>query len=319
MESLCQFLLRTPPEPLPATDDFASFWAQRLTYPLPFSTPIARAAALGFLADRVGYAFAAGYQEALTQLLTGTPFLPSPQQPLALCATEPGGAHPRAITTRLVPVGATMAGDPTTYLLAGEKAFVTLGEQAHGLLVVASYGLDEAGRNRLAAVCIPRDRAGVRLTALPETPFVPEIPHASLHLQDVEVASGEILPGDGYERYLKPFRTVEDVHVHAALLGYLLQVGRRFAWPTRYGSDALALLVALLPIAAAPPLSEATHLALAGVIDATARLVDSIEPLWAQVDAEIARRWQRDRRLLSVAGKVRAQRTASAWLAVAGK
>ena len=32
----------------------------------------------------------------------------------------------------------------------------------------------------------------------------------------------EVLPGDGYLRYLKPFRTVEDLYVQAALLGCLL-------------------------------------------------------------------------------------------------
>lgn len=312
MESLCQFLLRTPPQPLPATDEVASFWAQRLAYPLSFPTPVERAAAMGFLADRLGYAFAAGYQEALTQLLADTALKVSPQEPLALCATELGGAHPRAIATRLTAVDDA----EQVFVLDGEKAFVTLGDQAHRLLIIASRGADEAGRNRLAAVCIPADRAGVTLAAGPQTSFVPEIPHASLRLQQVAVGRQEHLPGDGYERYLKPFRTVEDVHVHAALLGHLLQLGRRFGWPEIQQSETLALLVALLPIAAAPPLSPATHIALAGVIEATARLVERSEPLWARVDAEIAQRWRRDRRLLSVAGSARTQRTASAWRTV---
>ena len=39
-------------------------------------------------------------------------------------------------------------------------------------------------------------------------------------------------PG-GYERYLKPFRTTEDCHVLAALLGYLTRVARRYQFPRR--------------------------------------------------------------------------------------
>ncbi len=317
MEALCEFLLCTPPQPWPVTDEVSSFWGQRLRCELPFTAPLARAAALGFFADRLGYAFAAGYQEALTQLLLGTPLTASPDEPLALCATELGGAHPRAIATRLLPVDAVAAGGQSRYQLDGEKTFVTLGEQARRLLLIVSCGLDAQGRNRLAAVCIPKDRAGVTLSAGPVTPFVPEIPHASLRLHGVEVTADELLPGDGYERYLKPFRTLEDVHVHAALLGYLLQVGRRCGWPAAQQAEAVALLCALGPIAAAPPLSAAMHIALAGVLAATLRLVERSEPLWAQVDAPSAERFARDRRLLGVAGKVRTQRTESAWLALA--
>lgn len=314
MEALCEFLLRTPPQPWPVTDEVGSFWAQRIAVPLPFSTSLGRAAALGFLADRLGYAFAAGYQEALTQLLSGTLVDVQPQQPMALCATESLGAHPRSIATQLSVVSPTGAAEEETYRLDGEKTFVTLGEQAQRLLIVASRGLDAQGRNRLQGVLIPTERAGVTLLPGPATPFVPEIPHASLRLQAVPVTSGELLPGDGYERYLKPFRTIEDVHVHAALLGYLVQVGRRCGFPSSHSAEALALLCALSPIAAAPPLSRSMHIALAGVLQATARFVESSEPLWSQVEPQVAERWQRDRRLLGVAARARTQRTESAWL-----
>lgn len=35
-------------------------------------------------------------------------------------------------------------------------------------------------------------------------------------------AFAEVLPGDGYDDYIKPFRTLEDVHVHLALGAFLL-------------------------------------------------------------------------------------------------
>ena len=43
----------------------------------------------------------------------------------------------------------------------------------------------------------------------------------------------DLLPGDGYDIYLKPFRTIEDIHVHAALIGYLVGVARRLEAPLR--------------------------------------------------------------------------------------
>ena len=49
-----------------------------------------------------------------------------------------------------------------------------------------------------------------------------EIPHAEVGLDRVRVEASAVLPGDGYADYVKPFRTIEDAHVHCALLGYLV-------------------------------------------------------------------------------------------------
>ncbi len=63
----------------------------------PFSLPMDRAVAGGFLADRIGYAFAAGYEAALRRLAPDLPEGPI----VSLCITEKEGAHPRAIKARL--------------------------------------------------------------------------------------------------------------------------------------------------------------------------------------------------------------------------
>ncbi len=312
MEALCTFLLHSPTDAIrPLSSAYEWLLAREA---LPFSTSIERAAAAGFLADRLGYAFAAGYQEALGRLLMGTPLESQSMPSMALCATEEGGVQPRAIQTTL---GPRMADDADSALvLSGRKRFVTLGALARWLLVIARRGLDEQGRSQLAAVCIPSDRAGVTLHEAPATPFVPEIPHASVSFLQVEVAAAEVLPGDGYLRYLKPFRTIEDLHVHAAVLGYLIQIARRFAWPREQVADALSIVCALLPLAAAPPLSPVVHVALSGAITATARFVQDTVPQWAQVDAAVAARFQRDQRLLAVAGQARSARLTSAWQAL---
>lgn len=261
---------------------------------------IDRALLSGATADRLGFAFAGGYAAALDALV---PDLGS--SVACLCATEEGGNHPRAIRARLEPRG-------DGFSLSGDKRWATLGPLAQQALVVASVG-EHAGRNQLRVVRVDLASPGVDVQPMPETPFVPEVPHASLRFTDVWLDEGRVLPGDGYTRYLKPFRTLEDLHVHAALLGYLLGVARRFAWPATSVERLLALAGAARDLRDDDPLAPATHVALAGLLAATAALVAELEPLWARVDPAEAERWRRDRALLSVAEKARRARQARAW------
>jgi len=261
--------------------------------------PIDRALRGGHAADGVGPAFVAGYGAALAALVPGVAARTS------LCATEQGGAHPRAIATTLA-----------DGRLRGRKTWATLAHQAELLLVVASTGADERGRNRLRLVRVRADAPGVTITPMPAPPFAPEIGHAEVVL-DVAVAADDVLPGDGYDDYLKPFRTVEDVHVHAALLGWVLALAERHAWPHELIERLLAVAAALRALAAAPPLAPATHLALAGAIATTRELLDRAP--WASLDPDAHARWQRDRPLLDVAGRARAARLEAAWRAVAAQ
>jgi hypothetical protein len=298
VDDLLHFLLTTPPEPAPlgSLDDW---WRQHRGLASRFATPVDHAFAGGFKADRLGYAFASGYHAALRSLF---PRMPADHR-AALCATEAGGAHPSAMRTSL------SGGEGQGPLrLNGSKAFVTLGTQADTLFVVASEGVDAQGRNRLRVVMIDARRPGLSLNNLPEVPFVPEIPHAELRLEDVAVSPDEVLPGDGYTRYVKPFRTVEDCHVHAALLGWLLQVARRSGWPEPLQDELLAVAVAIRGLALADPTSSAVHVALGGVLDLSQRLVQGLGEQWARVDALTRERWERDRSLLGVAGKARLKR-----------
>lgn len=298
MDDLLRFLLTAPPrtEPLSGLGDW---WHQHRGLASRFPTPVDHAFAGGFMADRLGYAFASGYHAALRSLF---PRMPADHR-AALCVTEAGGAHPSAMQTRL------SGGDgPGPLRLNGSKAFVTLGTQADTLFVVATEGVDAQGRNRLRVVMIDPGRKGVRLDDLPQVPFVPEIPHAELSLEDVALSPDEVLPGDGYARYVKPFRTVEDCHVHAALVGWLLQVARRSGWPEQLQDELLAVAVAIRALALADPTSPAVHVALGGVLDQSQRLVQGLGEHWAKVDALTRERWERDRSLLGVAGKARLKR-----------
>ena len=286
------------PAPIP---DLDTFWQRHRSAAAGLVLPIERAVAGGFAADRLGYAFAAGYTEALHQLLPALG-----QTRAALAATEAGGVHPRAIAAQL-------SAAPGGSLLSGDKTFVTLGTQATELLVVASAGLYPGGRNRLVLCRIPATRPGVTFKELPATPFAPEIPHAALQLRQVAVADSERLPGDAYERYLKPFRTVEDLHVHAALLGWLLQLARGAAWPRQRQQELVLLITAVLRLGTGPADDPTLHIALGGLLAGCQRFLGEVEPLWQQVEPTARSRWERDRPLLQVAGKARAQRLEVAW------
>lgn len=282
----------------PSTDSLSTWWATTIEARGELATPVERALVGGALADRLGFAFAAGYSEALRVLVPGLTGI------AALCVTEAGGNHPRAIETKLVAV----AGG---YELSGHKKWATIGSLADALLVCASTGSD-AGVNRLRLVRVPASAPGVHVHAM-TMPMVPEIPHAEITLDRVRVSEADLLPGDGYAEYVKPFRTVEDIHVHAAIVGYLIGVARRRTFPRDTIEGLLALATTTRAVAAEDARSPATHVVLAGLFALVAREVAAIEARWSGSPDEEWHRWQRDRALLQVAGKAREARRDKAW------
>jgi alkylation response protein AidB-like acyl-CoA dehydrogenase len=262
-------------------------------------TPVDRALLGGACADRLGFAFAGGYGEALRALVPGLDGI------AALCITEAGGNTPRAIETALVRT------EPGAYELTGHKKWATVGSLASSLLVAASVGRD-GDRNHIRMVRVPARAPGVRIVET-SAPFVPEIPHAEITFQRVAVRETDLLTGDGYTEYIKPFRTVEDIHVHAALLGYLIGVARRKSFGTELVERLLALATTTRAAAAADARSPSTHVVLAGLFALVAREVAALEALWSATPDAEWQRWQRDRALLQVAGKARAARRETAW------
>lgn len=283
----------------------------------PFTGQVERALWAGFHADRLGYAFVGGYQAALRRLVehvgqeqgvpSGRAF---PQRPLpahvCLCATESGGAHPRAIATRLDKQGGAL-------VLDGEKTFATLATVADEMLVVASRGLEADGKNRLRLVRVKPTTKGVEILPRPETPFTPEIPHAIVRFKGVVVETEDMLPGDGYEQWLKPFRTIEDTHVLAATVGYLQGATRAHDFGRDMSAELISLSLSLIDLGARDPGKPLTHLVLAGLFSATRRLVTSLDTAWEKAPEGERARWLRDRPLLTIAENARAKRTEKAW------
>lgn len=267
-------------DPTPSVVDLGSWRAS----PRP-ADPFAHAVLGGFHADRIGWAFASGYQAAGRRLV---PDLPDGAI-FALCATEDGGNHPRAIQTRL-----------DGGRLTGSKRFVTMGPHATALVVIATTGPGEDGRPQLKAAVVSPETTGVTVQPGMELPFVPELPHGSITLE--QAVPTRVLPGDGYSDHLKPFRTIEDTHVHAALLGHLVGIGRRSGWPPGEVEALLVLISALAPLSASHR-SPASHRLLGGIIAQTAQRVSAAASLPME-DATRAR-WERDQPLLGIARKAR--------------
>ena len=274
--------------------------------------PADRALIAGFVADRVAYAFAGGYQAALARLTEGKIDPSRAGRVTSLCITEEGGGHPRAVKTTLAPLG------DGRFALTGRKQWATGAPLADRLLVAASTGADEAGRNRLRVVAIDARAPGVALEKMPDPPFAPELPHAIVKLSGVEVREADVLPGDGYDAYVKPFRTIEDAHVFLALVGHVVRAARAYGGGREVIELAAAAALALREVAAMDPSAAETHVALAGALDLGRRLVVESAPVWGGAPEEVRARWERDRALAGVAERARGERRARAWERLGG-
>lgn len=279
------------------------FQAARGDWPVAIDQAIAG----GAMADRIGYAFAAGYQAALRRM---DPELPTDRM-ASFSVTEEGGGHPRAVKSTLTPA------DGGGFRLDGDKKWATLSSGGGVVLAVASTGTDDQGRNRLRVARVGLERPGVEVIRMPPTPFSPEIPHCRLAFRGVQVRADEILDGDGYEQFVKPFRTIEDLHVGVAILAYLFSVAQQYGWPHEVREEMLSVIVAMRALGLSDPRSAAVHLALEGVARTRHAILERCAAHWDNVPAEVRERWQRDAVLTGVAGAARAKRTETAWAKLA--
>lgn len=257
-----------------------------------FPLPVDQAILGGAIADRLGYAFAAGYAAALRRLVPGL------AGRACFCVTEQTGAHPRAIRTTLDTVGRT---------ITGSKAWSTLASSGDTLFVAVSAGT-RGERNDIRLVRVGAAAPGVTLQRMPETPFTPEIPHFQVTFDATPV--DDVLAGDGYEQYIKPFRTVEDTHVCASAVAYLVGVNRGWA------PSLLTSLVALRSLALADPTDPAIHVSLDACIKSMQAAIAALD--WTDVDPVVAARWTRDAPLLQVASRAREARTTAALKKLGG-
>jgi len=271
-----------------------------------WDAPIDRAVIGGFLADRTAYAFAAGYETALRRLY---PALPE-RAIVSFCITEEKGGHPSAIKTSLRKAEQSQE---QTWLVSGSKKFITMAAESQLLMVAVSAGTSSDGKNMIRMVLMDRNAPGIEIAPMTGLPFVPEISHGIVSFCDVPVSDVNVLPGDGYTDYIRPFRTIEDLHVSAAIAGFIFRMACVHHWPRPIKEEITSLMVCIRALALDDPSAPSVHIALGGLRANMVSLLESISHCWQTVDEKTKAAWMRDQALLRVSENARVKRLETAW------
>src|SRR6185436_8579659 len=123
-------------------ESVAQWWPRHRAIAAGHPDPIHQAIVGGFVADRVGWAFASGYQAALHSLFPEAPG----DRICALCVTEAEGNSPKAIKSSLKRNG-------DGWLLNGAKRWTTLGPEGALFFVAAR---DEAASETRPSIRIAK-------------------------------------------------------------------------------------------------------------------------------------------------------------------
>jgi hypothetical protein len=124
------------------------------------------------------------------------------------------------------------------------------------------------------------------------------------------------LAGDGWDAYVKPFRTLEDVYVLSAMTAWLYGVGRDSDWPQTLQLRLLALLAGCAEASRQPPNNPAGHVLLGGLFAQFDSLKAEVDQALAEGGSEWAQMWARDQAVMQLASGARAKRLAKALAVV---
>ncbi len=256
-------------------------------------------------ADRMAWVFFSGYQGALHAGFGGGP-VKAERRIASFCANESGHKLTEITTSLHKSAGA--------WRLQGRKSWLFAGVDDLDLFVLARAPEGPAsGPGSLAIVRVPGNTAGVELSAPRPQNVVPELPHREAGFVDVRVDSGQLLTGDGYRDYARPFRLREDVFVTGCTLAYLLAQGHRAGWPTPWRQRCIAVLMTLGECASLSASDTRTELVTAGSLSLAGEVIEQADQLWAASESAAAARWRRDKPILSGGKEARRQRALAAW------
>ena len=249
--------------------------------------------------DRPAFGILSGHQAAMRTLLPGLPAAGI----VAFCASEARGAHPRYIETSLEETEKGLT-------LTGQKRWASLAPSADHLVIIATRGRSEA-RNQLVPVLVDANRSGIGMSLLDAPGLAPEILHAVVDLEAVQVHEEDVLPLDGYTEAVRPFRSYEDLYIAAALQACSLRHGLDFGWPEELVEDILACLLAMTALAGGSLVSPLTHIGLASVARMAAQLNERKRPYWHETPG--GEHWVSETSAPPVAAKAKARRREVAW------
>ena len=279
---------------IPANPDLAEGFAT-LLHQLGTVTPFELATVGGRLMATPGLAFLVGYQAALRMLWPS-----APQSLGAMCATEQRSLRVADMQTRL-----------NDLRVSGRKDFVTAGDAADWLLVAARS--EESGETaRLSLAVVYPGEPGVRVEKLPAIPLMPDISHGRLFLNN---ALCELLAGDGWDAYVKPFRTLEDIYVLSAMTAWLYGVGHDSDWSQALQLRLLALLAGCAEVSRQAPNNPVGHILLGGLFAQFDGLKAEVNQALAEGPSHWAAMWQRDQAVMDLAAGARGKRLAKALAA----
>ncbi len=249
-------------------------------------------------ADSQATAGIAGHQAAIRRLFPNT----ESDAITAFCVSEARGPHPRYIETSL-------SDDQST--ITGKKMWGTMAPPASTLYVAASTGVDADGNNQLVMTAINFPQESVTQIALPKERQAGEIPICDLEFNATAVA--EVIPGDAYSLYIKPFRLIEDVFSTLATQIALFRLGERTGLDQSQREDLLALIVQGLVVAEGQMNRPHEILLLTSYLRASQAHWGLLAAQWHRADPSLFKSWQPQRMILTVAARAREQRRTNAW------
>jgi hypothetical protein len=196
----------------------------------------------------------------------------------AFCVSEKGMTSLRAMSCQL-----------EGNVLFGSKSHVMLMQprQLDWLYVLARQ------QQQLLLLKVAADAPGINASAPKPQPMVPEVQHSTVEFQQVQVEA-DFMQADAHERFNKPFRYWEDVHVGLTFAGWL-------STHLEQADDALA------------PAANGLIQHFAGHADgydatglqATEALLAAMTEAAKGLKDQAAQQWQRDATLLQLAAKTR--------------
>ena len=269
------------------------------------SGPYVAAIAAALRADRMAWAFFSGYQGALHAGFIGGR-VNADRRVAAFCANESGRKLTEIITS--------LHGSDGAWRLQGRKSWMLAGIDDPDMFILARAAEGPpTGPGSLAIVRVPGSAAGVELSAPRPQSVVPELPHREVGFNDVHVERGQLLKGDGYRDYARPFRLREDVFVTGCTLAFLLAQSHRAGWPTPWRQRCIAVLLTLVECASLSASETRTELLTAGTLALAGELIDQVDPFWTSTESAAGARWRRDKPILGGGKEARRQRALSAW------
>ena len=293
IQQLLQISKAQPLKLYSSTKDWSADYHQLTNNKTPFDKAIIG----GFTCQQFSFAFMAGYQAALEQMFPSI----APNELKALCVSEVKGGHPKAIHTTLV-----------NHRINGVKTYVTAGSDAAHLLVLCKTNELVDGRSLFKMVHLPKNTPNIEVTNF-DLPFMLEVNHGKLALNDTEITDSQILVGDGYHDYTKPFRTLEDICVGAAYQAMLLRQAIDYQWAADIRDQLLLNLYTLKNLLSLAPLDKETHLLLIANERNFENLLPSIElNIATHAPAHFKADWALNQRVISMSKKLKAIRLGKA-------